>query len=146
MSHSLNRIWIHSVWSTKDRFPFLDTKKKIIIDKLYNLFQKQECSIQIINGTTDHIHCLYLLNPNKSNSEILKTVKGSSSHWINQNDIFKAKFSWQVGFASFSVSESIMPKVKKYIIKQEEHHKKMSFWEEWNLLLGKHTIVVEGNH
>ncbi len=146
MSHSLNRIWIHSVWSTKDRTPFLSKKKTIILDKLIELFTEQKSKVMIINGTTDHIHCLYLLNPDKSNAEILKNVKGSSSHWINQQEFFKAKFAWQVGFASFSVSESLVQKVNKYIQNQEEHHSRISFGEEWNLLLNKHNIIIEGNH
>ncbi|MCF7793750.1 MAG: IS200/IS605 family transposase [Candidatus Cloacimonetes bacterium] len=146
MSHSLNRIWIHAVWSTKNRFPFLTNQKQTIFSKLDELLKEQQCENIVINGFEEHVHSLFLLNPNKNISEIIKNIKGSSSHWINQKELFKVKFAWQVGFASFSVSESLVEKVSQYIKNQELHHKKMSFSEEWNLLLKKHNLVIEENH
>lgn len=147
MSHSLTRIWIHSVWSTKNRFPFLEKNKKIkIVHHLSEIFEKSNCGVRIINGTESHLHTLFLLNPNFSVKEILKNVKGESSHWINQNDFFKAKFSWQIGYGAFSVSESLVKKVENYIKNQKIHHQKMTFEEEWNLLLKNHNLLIEKNH
>ncbi|MCK4357692.1 MAG: IS200/IS605 family transposase [Candidatus Cloacimonetes bacterium] len=147
MSHSLTRIWIHAVWSTKDRFPFMKNDERIkIINHLKTKFEESECRVRIINGTEDHLHALFLLNQNESIKDIMKNIKGESSHWINENDFYKAKFSWQIGYGAFSVSESIVKNVEKYIKNQKEHHRKMSFQEEWELLLKKHNIVVKGNH
>lgn len=59
----------------------------------------------------DHIHCLFLLNPQKSISEVIKQIKGSSSHYINQNNLIADKFAWQTGYAAYSISESVVDKV-----------------------------------
>ncbi|MCD4819665.1 MAG: transposase [Candidatus Cloacimonetes bacterium] len=147
MSHSLTRIWIHSVWGIKNRFPFLsDTTRNEIIDHLKIKFDEFGCGVRIINGTEDHIYSLFLLNKNDSLKAIMKSIKGESSHWINETNFYKAKFSWQIGYGAFSVSESLVKKVERYIRNQKEHHKKTSFKEEWDLLIKKHNIIVSGNH
>jgi REP element-mobilizing transposase RayT len=78
----------------------------------------------------DHIHCLFLLSPQKSIAEVIKQIKGSSSHYINQNNFIAYKFAWQTGYASFSVSESIVEKVFEYIKNQKSHHQKKTFQQE----------------
>ncbi|MEA3476293.1 MAG: transposase [Candidatus Cloacimonadota bacterium] len=117
-----------------------------IIQHLETKLEDLECGVRIINGTKDHLHALFLLNQNKSIKEIIKNVKGETSHWINQNNFYKVKFAWQIGYGAFSVSESMVKIVENYIRNQKEHHKKMSFQEEWELLLKKHNIVASGNH
>ena len=147
MSHSLTRIWIHSVWSTKDRFPFLNgTTRKKIIDHLKINLGESGCGVRIINSMEDHVHALFLLNQNDSLKDIMKNIKGESSHWINETKIYKARFSWQIGYGAFSVSESLVKKVERYIKNQKEHHKQFSFLEELDLLIKKHNIVVSENH
>jgi len=147
MSHSLTRIWIHAVWSTKERFPYMKEKQRIKIIHHLNLkFEELDCNVRIINGTENHLHTLFLLNQNKSIKEILKNVKGETSHWINQNEFYNTKFAWQIGYGAFSVSESVVSEVEKYIKNQQAYHRKMSFQEEWELLLKKHNIVIMGNH
>ncbi len=79
----------------------------------------------------DHIHCLFLLNPQKSVTEVIKQIKGSSSHYFNHNNLILEKFAWQVGFATFSVSESVVEKVFQYIENQKKHHQKMTFLQEY---------------
>ncbi len=147
MSHSLTRIWIHAIWSTKDRFPYMKEEiRKEIINHLKEKYEELDCGIRIINGTENHLHTLFLLNQNRSIKGIIKNVKGETSHWINQKYFYKIKFAWQIGYGAFSVSESIVTDVENYIRNQKEHHKKMSFQEEWELLLKKHNIIVKGNH
>ncbi|MEA2103880.1 MAG: IS200/IS605 family transposase [Candidatus Cloacimonadota bacterium] len=147
MSHSLTRIWIHSVWSTKNRFPYMkNATKQKIIQHLHQKLEELDCGVRIINGTENHLHGLFLLNQNKSIQEIIKNLKGETSHWINKNEFYKTKFAWQVGYGAFSVSESIVKDVNKYIKNQEKHHRKMSFQEELDLLFKKHNIIVRGNH
>ena len=80
------------------------------------------------------IVCL-ILNPKNSISKMINDIKGESSHWINEQKLLKAKFTWQRGFGVFSVSESNIDDVRNYILNQVEHHRKISFTEEWNLLL-----------
>ncbi len=132
MPHSFNKIWIHAIWATKERMPILhkNIEQKVnnyISDELIEL----GCPVSIINGMPDHVHCLFLLNPQKSIADIIKQIKGSSSHFINQNNIINEKFSWQIGYAAYSVSESGVEKVFQYIKNQKEHHKIKPFQKEY---------------
>jgi len=88
------------------------------------------CPVRIVNGMPDHIHCLFLLNPQKSIAEIIKQVKGSTSYYINKNNLVIEKFAWQTGYAAYSISESMVDKVFQYIQNQKKHHIKKSFKEE----------------
>ena len=83
----------------------------------------------------DHVHCLFLLNPQKSISEVIKQIKGSSSHFINQSNLAIGKFAWQTGYGAFSVSESVVEKVYRYILNQKKHHQKKSFQQEYDAFL-----------
>ena len=83
----------------------------------------------------DHVHCLYLLNPNRSIAEILKQVKGGSAFTINELGLMPEKFGWQTGYASYSVSESALQRVYNYIKNQKQHHTKKTFEDEYNELI-----------
>ena len=85
------------------------------------------CLVRIINGMQDHVHLLFLLNPQKALTDVLKQVKGNTSHWINEQDLIKEKFAWQNGYAAYSVSESQLGKVYNYILNQKQHHKMKTF-------------------
>lgn len=144
MSHSFGKIWIHSVWSTKERASLIEpSKEHVIYDMLKDEFQDQGCFVKIINGMPDHVHSLFLLNLKKSVSDIIKQVKGSSSHEINGQNIIRYKFSWQTGFAAYSVSESSLEKVFHYIKNQKQHHKKMTFEKEYENLIRLHGLQDE---
>lgn len=144
MSHSLLKIWIHGVFGTKDRTSLI-----------YNTFEKQlhlhikeklenelDCKVRIINGTEDHIHLLFLLSPGFNIKNIFQNIKGESSHWINQSSLIKNKFAWQTGYGAFSVSESMVKEVEKYIDNQKEHHIKMTYEEEIKLFIKKYGLKV----
>ncbi len=131
MPHSFNKIWIHAIWGTKHRAPFINQKiEKKIHQFLSEQLREIGCPVRIINGMPDHIHCLFLLNPQKSIAEVIKQIKGSSSHYINQDNLMVEKFSWQTGYAAFSVSESAVERVFQYIKNQKEHHRKKTFQQE----------------
>ena len=136
MPHSFNKIWIHAIWSTKDRHPFIHSN---VEHKIYHFiseqFREQGCPVSIINGMPDHLHCLFLLSPQKSIAEVIKQIKGSSSHYINQNNLIVDKFSWQTGYAVYSVSESVVDKVHNYIHNQKQHHAKKTFQQEYDELI-----------
>lgn len=87
----------------------------------------------------DHIHVLFLMNMQKSIAEVIKHVKGSSSHLINQQNLTQQKFVWQKGYAAYSVSESQLDKVYYYIKNQKIHHSKHNFEEEYNQLVSLHS-------
>ena len=133
MSHSYNKIWIHAIWATKDRMPLINSNvEKKLHQFMSEQFRSQESPVRIINGMPDHVHCLFLINPNKPIVEVIKQVKGSSSHFINQNNLIKEKFSWQTGYAAYSVSQSVVEKVFVYIQNQKSHHQKKTFQNEYD--------------
>ena len=136
MSHSFNKIWIHAIWATKERLPLLQQNSE---QRVYSFIAEQlrelGCPVRIINGMPDHIHCLFLLNPQKSVADVIKQIKGSSSHYINEHNIITDKFSWQTGYAAYSVSESVVEKVFQYIKTQKEHHQKKTYQQEYEEFL-----------
>lgn len=131
MPHSYNKIWIHALWSTKKQQPLINES---IENKLYYHITQElrnlGCPSLIINGTKDHIHCLFLLNPQKNIAETIKQIKGSSSHFINHHELIPEKFSWQTGYACFSISESMVEKVENYIKAQKGAHQNKTFQQE----------------
>jgi REP element-mobilizing transposase RayT len=146
MPHSFIKIWIHAIWATKERLPLL---KQNVETSMFNQMRKQfvesGCPVRIINGMPDHVHCLFLLNPQKSIAEIIKQVKGSSSHWVNEQNIILEKFAWQTGYAAYSVSESQLEKVYQYINNQKAHHSKTTFQTEYDEFIKLHGLENELN-
>ncbi len=143
MPHSFNKIWLHAIWATKERKPFILSK---VESKVYSFMRNQlkemDCPVRIINGMPDHVHCLFLLNPQKSVSDIIKQVKGSTSHFINTQDFLTEKFAWQTGYATYSVSESQLEKVFHYINNQKQHHSKKSFQDEYEAFLKLNDLEI----
>jgi putative transposase len=136
MPHSFNKIWIHAIWSTKERMPLISTAIEKSVHKFISeQLREMGCPVRIINGMPDHIHCLFLLNPQKSIADVIKQIKGSSSHYLNQKNLIADKFAWQTGYASYSVSESVVEKVFNYIKNQKEHHQKKSFQVEYDAFI-----------
>jgi putative transposase len=132
MPHSFNKIWIHAIWSTKERLPLIHPMVESKIHQcIAEQLREQGCPVRIINGMPDHIHCLFLLSPQRSIAEVIKQIKGGSSHFINQNNLITEKFAWQTGYAAYSVSESVVDKVFQYIKNQKQHHTKKTFQQEY---------------
>jgi len=109
MPHSFNKIWIHAIWSTKERLPLIHSS---VAPKLYQYISEQlgelDCQPHLINGMPDHVHCLFLLSPQKSIAEVIKQIKGSSSHFINQNNLIADKFAWQTGMLHFRFRNQVL--------------------------------------
>lgn len=144
MSHSLIKLWIHAIFGTKDKSSLIkDTFESQLHTHIKNKLEKElDCKVRNINGTEDHIHILFLLSPNYSLKDIFQNIKGESSHWVNQSNFIKYKFAWQIGYGAYSVSESMVSKVDKYIANQKEHHKKMSYKEEVDLFMKKYGLKI----
>lgn len=144
MSHTFSKIWLHVLWSTKNRQPLISQKlEPALYDFIRNEFEEMGCKVSAINGIADPIHCLLEISPQKSISDVIKQVKGSSSHFVNQSDLISEKFAWQTGFTVFSVSESVVDKVKRYIENQKAHHSKQSAEDELTAFLKIHQMEVE---
>jgi putative transposase len=99
-------------------------------------------SIRLITAyvNVDHVHMLIDLDPTHSIASVVKLLKGASSRWLNQQDSHKTKFSWGRGYGAFSVSQSNVRKVFKYIANQEEHHRERSFTEEFTDFWHKYNV------
>jgi len=128
------RIWVHLVFSTKNREPFLhssDLRKQFFQHVKQNAEEKQ-IWLDCISGFAEHAHCLVSLGKDQSVSKVAQLIKGESSFWINKNEMVKDKFIWQDDYWAVSVSESEshLDKVRLYIHSQEKHHGKISFNEE----------------
>lgn len=136
---SFIKVWIHFVWSTKNRKPFLDSielRQKVWIHIKENAKEKG-IYIDFINGYSDHCHCLISLGVDQNIQKTIQLIKGESSFWINKNRLTKEKFEWQDEYFAVSVSESIIDKVRDYIKYQETHHKKKTFQEEYDEIISK---------
>ncbi|MDA3952191.1 MAG: transposase, partial [Bacteroidales bacterium] len=96
-----------------------------------------------VNGFTDHVHVLFELKPDISISKVLQIIKANSSKWINENKLVAGKFQWQSGYGAFSYSRSQRDSVIKYIIEQENHHKKRTFKNEYLDLLKKYEVKYD---
>ena len=134
------KVYIHFVWSTKNRMPLLETKE--IRDKVWfhvrENAKKKGIFIDFVNGHSQHCHCLVSLGIEQNISKIMQLIKGESSFWINKAGITKNKFEWQDEYYGVSVSESMIEKVRNYIKNQEMHHRLKSYDDEIDELISKH--------
>jgi putative transposase len=136
---SFVKIWIHLVFATKNREPWL--KKEFRYDLYKHIAEncvEKEIYLQAINGYTDHLHCLISLGKNQNIANISQLIKGESSFWINKNNFTTEKFSWQDDYFAVSISESQVQTVINYIKNQEIHHSKKSFSEEIDEFMTKY--------
>ena len=138
---SYTKVWPHSVWSTYNRErTLIDKNLRIDISKyLYEYAHEKKIYMKVNYVNPEHVHSLIDLPTNMKIEEAFHLLKGSSSRWINNRVNFK--FSWGKGYAAFSVSESNIEKVVKYILSQEEHHHVKSFSEEYEDFLKKHNLL-----
>ena len=149
MSQSLAQIYIHIIFSTRKRYPFIaDFIKPQLYAYIADTIKRNGGNPILVNGTQDHVHILSTLPRTISLAEYIQKIKGSSSRWIKQQDAGWQceKFSWQNGYGAFSVSQSTKAAVIGYIANQDEHHKKVSFQEEYVSFLEKYNIVFDEDY
>lgn len=135
------RIWIHAVWSTKNRVPYLKQEiRQDVFRHIWDNAKAKDIHLNEINGDADHVHCLISLSGDQNISKVIQLLKGESSFWVNKNELCTDKFEWQDEYFAVSVSESQFMNVKNYIANQEEHHKKKSFKEEYDEFISKYNF------
>jgi REP element-mobilizing transposase RayT len=141
MSHTYAQNVIHVVFSTKDRRKSIspDFQPKVWAYSA-GICEKHGIFAHAIGGVEDHAHFLIQLPPVMALAKAVATIKSNSSRWANEEG---HKLAWQQGYGAFSVSASIVPAVVRYIQNQEEHHRKMSFDEEFVALLRKHGVEYD---
>ena len=138
MAHTYASIFIHCVFSTKERRPLISADRaQELYAYLSGIAQSEGFSLIVAGGTANHVHLLIALPASVTLANAVQKLKGSSSRWMGRG------FSWQEGYGAFSVSSSQLPVVKKYIQNQEEHHRKRSFEEEFVALLRNSGIAYD---
>jgi putative transposase len=137
------RVYMHMVFSTKNREPFLDSleKRKTVFQHIKNNASDKGIWLDCVNGYRDHAHCLISLGREQTISKVAQLIKGESSFWINKNNITTEKFVWQDDYWVVGVSESHIDAVRKYIHNQEKHHSKQTFEKEINRFMKKYSWV-----
>jgi putative transposase len=144
MAHTFTHLLTHIVFSTKDRRPLLDADlKSRLFPYLGGIIRAHDGKALIINGPTDHVHILASLAAKHSLSDLMRELKADSSGWVHKTFSDRNLFGWQTGYGAFSVSHSNLAEVEKYIANQEEHHRKVSFQEEFLAFLKKHEIQFD---
>jgi REP-associated tyrosine transposase len=141
MPQSLSAVYIHLVFSTKHRQPFLRDKnlRTDLHAFLAGTSQTLDCPPILVGGVEDHIHLCARFGRTITQADWVKELKRVSNLWLKKEGGL-ADFEWQGGYADFSVSQSNLAEVKRYISNQETHHRKMCFQDELRTLLKKHDI------
>ena len=145
MPQSLSAVYIHLVFSTKNRIPFLrDTDlRKETYAYLSGISKKLDCPTIAVGGVEDHVHLLARVARTITQAEWVKELKRVSSLSLKEKGHAYADFAWQAGYADYSVSQSNVEQVRAYIMIREEHHKRIGFQDELRVLLRKHEIEFE---
>ena len=126
------RIWVHLVWSTKHRFPYLtDNIRDYVMQHIADNAVKKNIYLDCINGSYEHAHALISLKSDQTIAKVMQLIKGESSYWINRQSIIPHKFDWQNEYFGVSVSEANVDIVRRYIHNQTKHHKRKSFSDEY---------------
>lgn len=147
MGSTLTNLLFHIVFSTKNRKPLIKPEFQDELYKYIGGIIKGEGGILLaMGGMPDHVHILLKLKPIHSMSQMMMKIKGNSSKWMNKQRKISTGFSWQDGYGGFSVSESQIDAVKRYINHQEDHHQKISFKEELTIILKRHQISYDENY
>ncbi len=131
------KVYIHFVWSTKNRFPFLNSKE--LREKMWKHIKdngkEKGIFIDFVNGYSDHCHCLVSMKSDQTIQKVIQMIKGESAFWFNNQRLILEKFGWQDEYFAVSVSESMIENVRDYIKNQETHHSKKSFDNEYNKMI-----------
>ena len=132
MANTYTSLNYHVVFSTKNRFPWLALEiEERVWAYIGGIARKHQMTAIQVGGVEDHIHALVMAPPTLAPFEIAKFLKGESSLWIHEEFPWLRGFSWQVGYAAFTVSKSEIPDVVRYIKNQREHHRVKTFQEEY---------------
>ena len=139
--HSYSRVWLHIVWATLERRPLLTKPAAAKLWAYLHDYAKEKKIYMKINFVNpDHVHALVDLPTDLAIEDMMQLFKGSSSHWVNEQNLIAGKFGWGRGYGVFSVSESGVAEVCAYIANQEEHHRKRDFAEELKLFVERYGL------
>ena len=144
MPQSLVYNYTHIIFSTKDRYPFID---KQISTELFNYLggacRELECKPIIVGGHDDHVHLVVLLSQKIALMKLMETIKSHSSKWIKTKGNKYEKFFWQKGYGAFSINPTQIDIVCQYVKEQSMHHQSKSFKEEYIAFLKKYNVKYD---
>jgi putative transposase len=145
MPQSLVQIYVHIVYATKHRRPFL--KDKEFRDRthryLAGICKNLKCPALVVGGVEDHVHLLYRLGKTVDTAALIRDLKRDSSKWVKSEQPQLADFHWQMGYGAFSISPSHVEALKRYIASQEEHHRYETFRDEFRRLCKKYGLEID---
>lgn len=148
MPQSLSAVFVHLIFSTKNRDPLLAPRNLAMDTHSYlaGISSRLGCHPVLINGVEDHVHLLVRLSRTVTQADLVKELKRASTLWLLEQTPETSAFSWQAGYGIFSVSVSNLDQVSAYISNQEEHHRKVTFQEELRLFLQRHELEWEEDY
>ncbi|HEX8915745.1 MAG TPA: transposase [Humisphaera sp.] len=141
MPQSFTSLLYHVIFSTKNREPLIDADlKPRLHDYLGGIINEAKGQTVLVGGVADHVHVLAYLPKNLSVPDALRLIKANSSGWVHRTFPARQSFAWQAGYAAFTASLSVMEDVRAYIADQEEHHRTVSFQDEYRAFLRRHGL------
>jgi putative transposase len=144
MPQSLAKVYLHLVFSTKNRERVLaDEDRPDLHAYIGGTLKGMDCMPIEINSEPDHVHVLFMLGRTAGMSEVVGGIKKSATEWLRARSPRYAGFHWQSGYGVFSVSQSAVETVRKYIRNQRQHHRGKSFMDEYRAMLEKHEIEYD---
>jgi putative transposase len=140
--------YMHYIWSTKNRVPLITKElKPNFLEHIRENAVKKDIFIDTLNCVEDHIHLLISMNAELSIAKVANLIKGESSFWVKKQKLIKIKFEWQDEYISLSANNSSLDRLRKYIYNQEQHHKKITSKQEYEMYLKRSSrlkIVQKG--
>ena len=141
MANTFTQIYLQFVFAVQDRCSLIrPTWKDELYKYITGIVQNSKHKLIAINGMPNHLHVFIGYKPHQLIPDLLQDIKGSSSKWINEKGFVQGRFAWQAGYGGFSYSHSQINNVVRYIMRQEEHHKRKTFREEYIQLLERFNI------
>ena len=140
MGQSLSQLYIHLIFGTKGRHPYIKEELETLLHSyIAGILKNQDSPAIKINSVPDHIHILFRLSKNHALAKVVENAKKESSKWMKEKGV--VEFSWQIGYGAFSVSASKVAVVTNYIKRQKEHHKQVSFKEELEEFVKEYDVI-----
>ena len=144
MPQSLSSILVHLVFSTKNREPFITTAIETELHPyVATILREHHSPSLIIDGTADHIHALFALGRTITVADLVEEVKTNSSKWIKTKGAEFKNFHWQKGYGAFSIGQSNVEQLKRYIRNQKQHHRRVTFEDEYRNFLKRYQVKFD---
>ena len=144
MPQSLTLLIAHLIFSTKGREPLIDAELKPHLHAyMAAVLRDMGGKAILINGMPDHVHVLTYVPPTVSISDLLRNLKANASRCVHKTYPGRRAFAWQRGYAAFSVNPGNVDDIRRYVADQEEHHKRVSFQDEYRAFLRKHNVPFD---